>query len=382
MISFAFTEEQEDFRASLADYARRSLLPQYVRRAASTEFPWEAQRDLGKTGLLGIGMPAEFGGTPDDPIMLGLAAETLGYGDVNVAAAPVQVGLTGSQLLHANREVQEEYLPPLVAGEATIAIALTEPGSGSDASAMRTVATPVPGGWTLRGEKTAITWAMNAGTSLVYARDPGTSRAQGVSCFLVPLADEGVTVRHMPGMGCLPLGWGSIHLDDVFVPETHLIGEQGHGFRAAMSHFDFSRAALGLLCLGAARASLDEAGRYAGQRETFGVKLSEYQGVTFPLAEHETYMEAARTLCYKALWARREGLPHTSLASMSKWWPPVVAKDAIEGSMRIHGNLGYSAEFPLQQRFRDVMAYLVADGTSEIQKQIVARDVLRRLGAS
>ena len=167
----------------------------------------------------------------------------------------------------------------------------------------------------------------------------------------------------------------------MFVAQENLIGEQGLGFRAVMNHFDFSRAALGLLCLGAARASLDDAARYAQQRQTFGRPLVDYQGVTFPLAEHETFMEAARALCYKALWARQEGLPHTSLASMSKWWPPLVAKDAIEGSMRIHGNLGYSAEFPHQQRFRDVMAYLVADGTSEIQKRIIAADLLKRVGA-
>jgi cyclohexanecarboxyl-CoA dehydrogenase len=382
VVSFAFTEEQEDFRRALADFARKSLLPEYVRRSASTEFPWDAHRELAKTGLLGIGMPEEFGGTPDDPVMLGLAAETLAYGDVNVAAAPVNIGLIGAQLLHGVREVQEEYLPPLINGDITVAIALTEPGSGSDASGLRTVATPVQGGWTLRGEKTAITWAMNAQAALVYARDPGSERSHGVSCFLVPLSHEGVTASHTVGMGCLPLGWGSLYFDDVFVPENHLIGEQGRGFRAVMDHFDFSRSALGLLCLGAARASLDEAARYAQQRQTFGHPIADYQGVAFPLAEHETYMEAARALCFKALWARQEGLPHTALASMSKWWPPLVAKDAIEGAMRIHGNLGYSAEFPLQQRFRDVMAYLVADGTSEIQKRIIASDLFRRVGSA
>jgi cyclohexanecarboxyl-CoA dehydrogenase len=186
----------------------------------------------------------------------------------------------------------------------------------------------------------------------------------------------------MPGMGCLPLGWGSIHLDDVFVPTSHLIGEPGKGFHAVMSHFDFSRAALGLLCLGAAQASLDEAAIYATQRHAFGKPIADYQGVSFPLAEHATYLEAARWVCYRALWLREQGKPHTSLASMSKWWPPTVAKDAIEAAMRIHGNLGYATEFPLQQRFRDVMAYLVADGTAEIQKRVIAKDILARQSTS
>jgi cyclohexanecarboxyl-CoA dehydrogenase len=169
---------------------------------------------------------------------------------------------------------------------------------------------------------------------------------------------------------------GFIHLDGVFVPSSQLIGAPGRGFQAVMSHFDFSRAALGLLCLGAAQASLDEAAVYATQRHAFGKPIADNQGVSFALAEHATYLEAARWVCYRALWLREQGKPHTSLASMSKWWPPTIAKDAIEAAMRIHGNLGYATEFPLQQRFRDVMAYLVADGTAEIQKRVIAKDIL------
>jgi cyclohexanecarboxyl-CoA dehydrogenase len=329
--------------------------------------------------VLGIGLPEKYGGTgAEDPVLLGLATETLAYGDVNMASAPIQVGLIGSQLAHAGDEMQQRYLPPLIEGRETVAIALTEPGSGSDAAALTTVARPDRGGWRLAGEKTAISWACNASAALVYARDPGTARASGVSCYLVPLDAEGVTVRHMPGMGCLPLGWGSIHLDDVFVPTTHLVGESGRGFAAVMSHFDFSRAAIGLMCLGAAQASLDEAAAYATQRHAFGRPIGENQGVSFLLAEHATYLEAARWMCYRALWLREQGQPHTTAASMSKWWPPVVAKDVIEAAIKIHGNLGYSTEFPLQQRFRDVMAYLVADGTAEIQKVVIAREILAR----
>ncbi len=380
MVSFAFDDVHEQFRTSLEDFSRRELAPRYRERAASNEFPFEVFRQLGDLGVLGIGLPEEFGGTgQEDPVLLGLATETLAYGDVNLASAPVQIGLIASQLVHGTREVQERYLPAMIEGRETVAIALTEPGSGSDASALSTVARPDDGGgWRLSGEKTAITWACNASAALVYAREPGSSRSRGVSCFLVPLDAPGVTVSPSPGMGCLPLGWGSIHMDDVLVPEEHLIGEQGRGFHTVMDHFDFSRAALGLMCLGAARASLDEAAVYATQREAFGKPIGDYQGVSFQLAEHATYLEAARWMCYRALWLRAGDKPHTSLASMSKWWPPVVAKNAIESAMKIHGNLGYSAEFPLQQRLRDVMAYLVADGTSEIQKRIIAKEVLAR----
>ncbi len=379
MVSFAFSDEHEQFRKTLEDFSRKELAPHYRDRAASTAFPFDVLRQLGELGVLGIGLPEEFGGSgEDDPVLLGLATETLAHGDVNLASAPVQIGLIASQLVHGTRAVRERYLPAVIEGRETVAIALTEPGSGSDASALSTVARPDAGGWLLTGEKTAITWACHASAALVYAREPGSSRSRGVSCFLVPLDAPGVTVRPMPGMGCAPLGWGSIHLDAVSVPEEHLIGEQGRGFHTVMDHFDFSRAALGLMCLGAARASLDEAAVYATQRETFGRPIGDNQGVSFQLAEHATYLEAARWMCYRALWLRSEHRPHTSLASMGKWWPPVVAKDAIEAAMKIHGNLGYSAEFPLQQRFRDVMAYLVADGTAEIQKRIIAKEILAR----
>jgi cyclohexanecarboxyl-CoA dehydrogenase len=381
MLSFELTEEQQAYRAELARYARARLLPHYRDRAARTEFAWDAHKELAALGVLGIGLPEEFGGAgvgPDDPVTLGMATETLAYGDVNVAAAPVQSGLVAAQLGEGgSRAVQEQYIPELVAGDAVSGIAVTEPGSGSDAAGLRTVAEPVPGGWRLTGEKIAITHAICAKTMLIYARHPGSTRSKGISCFLLPMASPGVSAGHMPGMGCLPLGWGSVAMDSVFVPADHLVGEEGHGFAAAMHHFDFSRSALGLLCLGAARASLDEAARYAQQREAFGQKIGEFQGVSFPLAEHATYLEAARLLCYRALWARQVGQPHTALAAMSKWWPPQVALDAIQAAMKIHGNLGYSTELPLQQRYRDVMAYLVADGTSEIQKRIIAKDVFR-----
>ncbi|MEY2521872.1 MAG: cyclohexanecarboxyl-CoA dehydrogenase [Ilumatobacteraceae bacterium] len=379
LLSFAFSDEQEQFRGVLDTFARKALAPGYIDRAASSTYPMEVHRQLGDLGVLGVGFPEKYGGTGvEDPVMLGLATETLAYGDVNMAAAPVQLGLSASQLLNGSEAIQEHYLSRIIAGDITCGIALTEPQAGSDAAGLRTVATPDGSGWRLTGEKTAITWACNAAAMLIYARAPGTTKSTGISCFVVPLPSEGTTVTPIAGMGCLPLGWGSIHLDDVFVPRDALVGEEGRGFSSALAHFGFSRAALGLLCLGAAQASLDEAAAYATQREAFGQPIANYQGVSFSLAEHTTFVEAARWLCYRSLWQRDASLPHNTTAAMSKWWAPVVALDAIQASMRIHGNLGYATALPLQQRHRDVMAYLVADGTSEIQKHIIAKDILSR----
>src|ERR1700756_450346 len=202
MVSFDFTPDQTAFQKTLVDFSRKVLLPGYRDRAASTDFPFEILRQLGELGVLGIGLPEEYGGTgEEDPVTLGLATETLAYGDVNVASAPVQIGLIGSQLMHGTKEVQEQYLPAMIEGRENVAIALTEPGSGSDAGALATVAHPVDGGWTLTGEKTAISWAMHSSAALVYAREPGTTGSAGVSCYLVPLHTDTLPAPHMPGMG-------------------------------------------------------------------------------------------------------------------------------------------------------------------------------------
>ncbi len=383
MISFAFTAEQQDFRAELLRFARTELAPKYIERASAAAFPWDAHRQLADMGVLGIGLPEEYGGTgPADPVTLGLATEALAYGDINVAAGPIYVGLVAAQIAeHGQPGLAQQWVPRMISGEELVAIAVTEPSAGSDASNLRTEVRPVDGGWRVTGEKIAISHAMNAGAALVYAREPGTTGYAGISCFLVPLEAEGVTRSHTVGMGALPLGWGGLSFEDVFVPEDHLVGEPGRGFAGAMSHFDFSRPAIGLACLGAAQASLDDAISWSQQREAFGRPIAAFQGVSFPIAESATLLEAARWLCYRSLWARQSGEEHTHLAAMCKWWPPQVAKDAIEAALVTHGNLGYSAEMPLQQRYRDVMSYLIGDGTASIQKRIIATTLIGKVAA-
>jgi cyclohexanecarboxyl-CoA dehydrogenase len=206
MISFAFTQEQEDFRKELRRFAKTELAPKYSERAAKAEFPWEAHRQLADLGVLGIGLPEKYGGMGDlDPITLGIATEALAYGDVNVAAAPVQVGLVAAQLAVEGREsVVEEYVPALINGEIVAAIAVTEPSAGSDASNLRMEARPVEGGWKLNGEKIAITHAMHAKIALVYAstkRWPGQSSAR-------PLAGRSPRSRACPSRWpSTPLTW-------------------------------------------------------------------------------------------------------------------------------------------------------------------------------
>jgi cyclohexanecarboxyl-CoA dehydrogenase len=376
MLSFRFSEDQEAFRASVGAFARRELAPAYRARAGEHTVPKDVLKALGDLGVLGIGLPSEFGGSgAPDPIGLGLAVEELGYADVNVAALAVGTSLAGAQLAEAPADAAAaRWLPRLIAGEAVIALALTEPDSGSDAAALRTTAREAPGGWMLNGEKTSVSHLHAAEAAIVYARSPGTTRSNGIGAFLVHLDAAGIQTGRFDDMGSHPLGRGTLSLSDVFVPKEQLVGPPGTGFSMVLRHFDFSRTAIALFCLGAARASLDEAAGYANERVAFGRPIAAFQGVSFPVAEHATYLEALRWLCYRALWLRQERRPHTAEAAMCKWWGPQVALRAIEAAMCIHGHGAYSTEFPLQQRYRDVFAYLVADGTAEIQKLIIAAD--------
>src|SRR6201995_106370 len=257
-LSFAFTDEQDQFRQAVARFARERVAPGYRARSASNTYPMNLHRELASLGVLGIGLPEKFGGTgKEDPVTLGIACEEVGAADVNLAAAPVTVGLTGAQLaVGGTAAVQERWLPGLIDGTEFVAIGLTEPEAGSDAASMRTTATPVAGGWRLAGEKNSVSHLHIARATPGYARHPGRSRSAGVSAFLVETDRAGVSTGTFTDMGQGPIGRGTLYLEDVFVPAENLVGTEGQGFALVMTHFDYSRAAIGLQCLGAARVSL------------------------------------------------------------------------------------------------------------------------------
>ncbi|MCU1658414.1 MAG: acyl-CoA dehydrogenase [Pseudonocardiales bacterium] len=373
-ITFRFSDEQEQFRQTVSRFARERLAPGYLKRSTSRRYPMDLHAEMAALGVLGIGLPEQFGGTGiEDPVLLGIACEEIGAADVNIAAAPVTIGLTGAQLAKgATSAVQQRWLPGMIDGREVVAFGLTEPEAGSDAASMRTTAVPVEGGWRISGEKNSVSHLSAAGATLVYARVPGSERSAGVSAFVVETDRVGVTVGEFTDMGQLPIGRGTLYMDDVFVPTENLVGAEGRAFSMVMGHFDYSRAAIGLQCLGAARSSLAETYSYVKQRRSFGKPIAAFQGVSLPLAEHATLVEAARWLCYRTLWLRQAGLPHTAEAAMCKWWAPVVAKNAIETCLLTHGHYGWSDELPFQQRFRDVFGYQIGDGTAQIQKQVIA----------
>jgi cyclohexanecarboxyl-CoA dehydrogenase len=327
-----------------------------------------------------MGLPAEYGGSGEpDFVGLGIAAEEVGRIDVGLASTASTVGVMGGIIAQAGTpSAQDRYLGGFISGAHLISLGLTEPASGSDAAGLQMVARRVDGGWRLSGEKTSVSHLADSVTTIVFARSPGTSRADGVSAFVVDLDQPGISMRAFHDMGLREFRRGSLTLDDAFVPDANLLGQEGKGFGLVMGTFDFARATVGLFCLGAAQASLDEATVYMRQRNTFGKPLAARQGLTMRVAEHYTKIEACRWLCYRTLWRRERNLPHIAEAAMCKWWGVDISRDAIETAMLIHGHRGWSNELPFERRFRDVTGFKIGDGAPEIHKLIIARDRIGR----
>jgi len=322
-------------------------------------------------------LPQAQGGLGADCVTSGLLLEEISAGDFNVGYINLLVSLCGQIIArHAVPETARAWLPRLIAGTALPALALTEPHAGSDAARLKLKARADGDGYVLDGEKTSISLATQADVAVVFARTGAeTDGAKGISAFLVELDAKGVTRTAFEDLGTRAVGRGSIFFDGVRVPRRHLLGETNRGFVQVMQGFDYSRALIGLQCLALARVSLDETWPYCAERNAFGQPLTAFQGVTFPLAECETQYQAARWLCLRTLWLRDQGLPHSAEAAMCKWWAPKLAAEIVQQCLLTHGHGGYSSMFPFEQRLRDVLGLQIGDGTAQIMKMIIARQM-------
>jgi cyclohexanecarboxyl-CoA dehydrogenase len=371
------TEDQAALRDAVRTFARTELAPGYLTRAKSEAFPWKEHRAVAAMGVLGLLAGADHNPLPtEDFVAAGLVVEELAYADFNLANAVIPVLLMSSLIArHAGPDLRERWLEPLVDGRTYVALGLTEPDAGSDVTAIRTTATADGDDYVIRGAKTSVTMLAHSDAILLVARTVRDGAPVGVSTFLVPLDLPGIVTSPIADTGWLPMGRGVLHLDDVRVPASALIGAEGAAFRSVLGGFDFTRPLLALTGIGCAQASVDETAGYLRSRRVFGSSLSRFEGASFVLAEHATQLEAARLLCYSALWRRSVGKPHTALAAMTKWFGPQEASRAVHDCLLLHGNVGYSAEFPFEQRMRDVLAVEIADGTAQIQKIVIAREL-------
>ncbi|EJW11384.1 Acyl-CoA dehydrogenase, short-chain specific [Rhodovulum sp. PH10] len=371
--------DTEDLIA-LRDVARRfateRVAPGYRARETTKSFGADLVREMGALGLIAPELPEAYGGAGASVLCSGVIVEEIARADFNVAYVPMLASLTGQVLAkHAPPALAQEWLPRLTAGEIVLSIALTEPRGGSDAANLGLRMERDGDHFVLNGEKTSISAADQAAACVVFARTGRPEdRARGISAVLVPMDAPGVSTTRFTDMGEHAVGRGSIFFDDVRVPVENLIGEENRGFVQVMQGFDFSRALIGLQCLGVARQSLDETWAHVRERTAFGKPLAAFQGVSHQLAALDTQVEAARLLAMNALWLKDQDLPHTAEAAMSKWWPPLLAFETIHCCLLMHGHAGYSDALPFEQRLRDVLGLQIGDGTANIMKTIVARE--------
>jgi cyclohexanecarboxyl-CoA dehydrogenase len=377
MISFSFSDEQNAFRQNLQAFVQKELLPFYTRWDREKTFPRETWRKMGKLGLTGMRVSAEYGGSEVDCVTSGIAAEEVGKGDFNAGYAVMLNALIGEILeQHGSSAIKQKWLKPFATGELLMGIAVTEPEAGSDAAAMKTKAVRDGDGYVISGEKSGISLALAADAFIIFAKTNPELGAKGVTAFIVPADADGVEVQGYEDMGNVPIGRGSIFLDQVRVPAENLIGREGQGFYQVMNGFDLSRVLIALQCIGAAEQTLAETMSHVKKRRAFGQPLAKFEGVSFPIAEHHTWLEMARWQCYRTLWLRDQGLPHTKEAAMCKWIGPNVARHAIHDCLLLHGHYGYTKEMPIEQRLRDVIGLEIGDGTAQTQKIVIARELL------
>ncbi|HEX6609671.1 MAG TPA: acyl-CoA dehydrogenase family protein [Hyphomicrobiaceae bacterium] len=380
-MEFDLSAEQKAMRDAARRFAADQLAPGYAMREREGKLDRALVQRMGELGLIAPELPEDVGGLGVDCVTAGLVIEAIAGADLNVSYVQLLGSLMGAILVaHGRPEVVHPVVRGICEGRQLVALGLTEPGAGSDAANLQLKARRTNAGYALDGEKTSISLASQADQIVVFART-GTAeeRARGVSAFLVPMNAKGITTSRFDDLGSGAVGRGTIHFDAVEVPHENLLGEEGRGFSQVMQGFDFSRALIGLQCLAAARASLVETWSYIQERKAFGQPIARFQGVTEPLAEAETLLSAAELLCYKTLWLRDRGLPHTAEAAMVKWWAPKTAFETIHRCLLTHGHAGYSRDLPHQQRLRDVLGLQIGDGTEQVQKMVIAREKIGRV---
>ncbi|GAB3688641.1 acyl-CoA dehydrogenase family protein [Saccharopolyspora tripterygii] len=372
-LNFSITAEQQDLVSVASRFGEQRLAPFYKQREIEGAFDRDTLLEMGRLGLFAVELPEEYGGLGLDCVTAGLVLEAICRSDYNVGQLMVSMSLSSALLArHGNPEVVKPWLSGMTAGRIIPAIALTEPAGGSDAANLTLRADRDGDTYILDGEKTSTSFATQADFAVVWART-GRPGARGISAFLVPLDLPGITTSEFADLGGRSAGRGSVHFDRVAVPASHLLGEENQGFIQVMQGFDYSRALIGLQVLAVARQSLDETWRSAAERTSMGKPLTDHQGVSFPLAEAETHVEASRLLCLKTLWLKDQGIPHTEEAAMCKWWGPKLAFETVQTCLLINGHSAYTEELPYEQRLRDVLGLQLGDGSAQIMKLVIAR---------
>ncbi|HZT14344.1 MAG TPA: acyl-CoA dehydrogenase family protein [Gaiellaceae bacterium] len=376
-MDFALTAEQREIQALARELADAEIAPHAAEWDRAHGFPRDLLAKLGDVGLLGVCVPEEYGGAGADFLSYVLVLEELSRADagVGVTVAVHTSACTLPILRFGTDEQRARFVPPLARGEAIGCFALTESGSGSDAGALTTKAEAAGGGWHVRGAKQWITNAAFGGTVLLFARtDPGTRSARGVSAFVVDSADVTVT-RTEEKLGLNSSVTNDIAID-AFVEADRLLGEENHGFRIAMATLDGGRIGIGAQAVGIAQAAYEVARAYAQEREAFGHRIADFQAIQHKLANMSMEIDAARLLVHRAAWLKDQGRPVTEAGAKAKLFASEVARRQTAEAIQVLGGYGYTKEFPVERYYRDAKITEIYEGTSEIQRLVIAREIL------
>lgn len=372
-------EEERMLQTLVRDFADRELAPRAREVDEKEEFDWPNWQGLARLGLTGIGIDPQYGGSGGGYRQIAIAAEETARGDAAASVSLIAHLSLGTTTIYkfGNAEQKQRFVPALAAGRGVAAWALTEPGGGSDAAALQTTAVNRDGIWFLNGSKMFITNADVAEAMVVFATRDRSQGYKGISAFVVPRGAPGMTVTPMHGkMGIRASSTNEVVFQDTPVPAENLLGEAGRGFRYAMEILDSSRIIIAAQCVGIGQAALEAAARYAQQRESFGRPIAQHQAIQFMLADMATAVYAARTTTMQAATLKDEGLPYINEASMAKLIASEMCVQVSSQAVQVHGGYGYFKDSPVERLFRDARVTTIYEGTSEVQRLLIARQVL------
>ena len=377
------TPEQEQIRDLARELAENEIAPHAAAWDRAGELPREVIAKLGELGFLGMLIPEAWDGLGLDTLSYLVALEEIARGDASVAVAMSVHNSLPTQMILANGSdaQKERFLRPMARGEMLGAFSLSEPDSGSDAAAMQAQARRVDGGWVLNGAKA---WVTNGGfgdvvVTMVRTDQPGSRRgSRGIGAFIVPTGTPGYVVgRKEDKMGQRASETVGVAFEEMFVPDDQVLGDPAHGFIYAMQGLNGGRMGIAALAVGIAQAALDHAVAYAGERRQFGRPIKDFQGIQFKLADMATRVEAARGLLHRAARTREAGQKVSSIASMAKLFASEAAMYVTTEAIQVFGGYGYMKEYPVEKLFRDAKVTEIYEGTSEIQRTVIARELYR-----
>jgi butyryl-CoA dehydrogenase len=381
-MNFDLTEEQKLLKQTIRDFAETQIAPGAAERDEAARFPTELIPKMGELGLFGIMIPQDYGGAGLDAVSAAIIVEELARVDAATALIVASHNsLCAAHILNFGSEMQKQkYLPPLAHGEKLGAWALTEPGSGSDAAALKTRATLEGEYWVLAGEKQFTTQGSTAGVYVIMASTDPSQGKKGISAFIVECGTPGLRIGKVENkLGVRASDTAAVQLEEVRVPKENLLGEFNGSFYEVLKVLEGGRVGIAAMATGIAQGALEESTKYATMRKQFGKPIAEFEAIQWMLADMVTEIEAARLLVYRAAQLKDGGIPFLRAASEAKLYAAETAMRVTTKAIQIHGGYGYIKDYPVERYFRDAKICEIGEGTSEIQRMVIAKELLRKM---